>query len=536
MIDDILVAYDKLPANASNYKGVILYETETGMVSIYQGGDLRFSIYIDDLEINGEEEDDNPEIPNTGETEPIEPTGETDPIEEQEDTPAISDPTKFDLGNMLYKVGLISDIHLCTDVENDSQCYNDLSNALEFFSKQNVEFIACAGDVVNNSDNDFIQFKDIYNYYAYSNNRKRLFCSMGNEDYCKCFSKRNNSDSYTDETLYAYITLWGNIGKFKSIPDKGGTAAENDITFFEYDGWDYNKNDFKKQTEGFRTTKSKLSYYIKKENDIFVFLSVDFGIWNNANYPGDALSKGFNILNKQNKYVQEMKSYVSDTNYSESLDGNFDYQFYNPDTLMWLKHICDKNKDKRIFVITHYFLPNKVGDGNNVSFSNLRIWPLPTSNEIRNEYYSGSNTLCGLEFYFINKLNNENKNMVWISGHSDYSWSDGATCYYDYDFKQPNGDETTPIVSDLNELKDGIYDYKLYIKTDNNHKDICGLNIHLPSLSKPVNKDGKILYKASEGGILELYENGIVLKEIIFKEQGNTKYTNTLYKTEIFKL
>ena len=592
MIDEVLIAYDNLPINANEYKGIILFDTKTGLASIYQNNKLIFSIYIDELK--NKDESDEPEKPITyniifknGEEiiktvtgvtgtpveipdvskegytfngwsidgkNPIFPINTIDENnityfalweeiqqeepEEQKDTPEVNDPTNFDLGILQYKIGLISDIHFNTnDSKLNSEYTNNLINALKFFVKQNVTFITCTGDIAEYSDEDFIQFKDIYNYYGYTKNHKRLFCAMGNYDYYRCFQKRNDNDVYTDNTLYPYIPLWGNISKFKSIPNKGGSEAEKDLTFFEFDSWDYAKHDFKEQNKAHRTSKSKLSYYLETDNNIFVFLSVDLGIWNYANNPTYAMTKGFNILNIQNKYVQEMKNYVLDTKYNESLDGKFDYQFYNPDTLMWLKHICDKNKDKRIFVFTHYFLPNKVGDGNNISYSKLKIWPEPTNDEIRNYPHSGSDTLCGLEFYFINKLNNENKNLIWISGHSNFSWIDSSTCYYDYDFKQPNGKEITPLViSDIEELNNGIYDYQLYTRIDNIPKDICGLNIHLPSLTKPINEEGKVMEHSSEGGILEIYENGIVLKEIIFKEKNNSDYVNKIYKTETFKI
>jgi hypothetical protein len=76
-----------------------------------------------------------------------------------------------------------------------------------------------------------------------------------------------------------------------------------------------------------------------------------------------------------------MKEYVSDTNYMIE-NGSFDYQFYNPNALIWLKDIIENNQDKRIFVFSHHFLPHKAGDVDGM-YSHLRLWPYSDSKTVR---------------------------------------------------------------------------------------------------------------------------------------------------------
>jgi hypothetical protein len=134
---------------------------------------------------------------------------------------------------------------------------------------------------------------------------------------------------------------------------------------------------------------------------------------------------------------------------------------------MWLKDIIENNKDKRIFVFSHHFLPHKAGDSDGI-YSHLRVWPYTASNSIKNKFYAGSNTLCGLTFWFIDKLNNEYKNVVWFSGHSHRLWNDNTSiCNHNYAIKTPTGNEVTPLVDDLNSLNKTPYDYRLYTKQSN---------------------------------------------------------------------
>ena len=59
----------------------------------------------------------------------------------------------------------------------------------------------------------------------------------------------------------------------------------------------------------------------------------------------------------------------------------------------------------------------------------------------------------------------------------------------------------------------------------------CAPTIHLPSLSKPVNRAGQSLFGASQGAIMEVYDNGVSIQCLAFKNQGDTGYRNQVIGT-----
>ena len=60
MIDNVLIAYDKLPENANDYKGVILFNSQTGLISIYKQSKVIFQIYVDKWKNNSEDPESAP--------------------------------------------------------------------------------------------------------------------------------------------------------------------------------------------------------------------------------------------------------------------------------------------------------------------------------------------------------------------------------------------------------------------------------------------------------------------------------------------
>ena len=59
-------------------------------------------------------------------------------------------------------------------------------------------------------------------------------------------------------------------------------------------------------------------------------------------------------------------------------------------------------------------------------------------------------------------------------------------------------------------------------------------NIHLPSLSKPRSKSNTI-YEGSEGGIMEVYQAGIRIREILFKDENTQSYVNYILHDKLLK-
>lgn len=436
-----------------------------------------------------------------------------DVIDDAEPTPD-PQPEPTDRGRLMYRVGLMSDIHMDVEDSHNSEYKSDLQNALEVFRQQQVDFICSCGDYAQYNDEDYEQFCDYYNAHAWAPTygSLRLFTPMGNHDYLRIYHQRNSvPDGYASVEM-----LWqNNISIFHE--------PESTIHFFEYGAkWD---DTYK---TGKRTIKSKTNYWFENMGDIYVMMSVDYGA--STGTPWDDVIRGFNLLPYDNKFVAAMTDYVSDTAYNRERESRFDYQFYDPEVLCWLRDIIEANQDKRVFVFSHHFLPHKAGDADGI-YSRLRIWPYTDSEAVRQKYYSGSNTLCGLTFWFIDKLNNEHKNVVWFSGHSHRNWLEGVSeCHNDYVVRKPTGEETTPLVDDLQTLINTEYDYRLYSRKSSEPVAECGHWIGLPSLSKPIDDGGTTLYQSSQGAIMDVYERGIVISCMSFKAQGASDYENKVIK------
>ena len=386
-----------------------------------------------------------------------------------------------------------------------------------------MEFIASCGDVAEYKTDDFAAFKEYYNAHGWAptSGKLRLFTSIGNHDYLQMSMIPEN------EAKDVWIgKLKGGFDAFTGEDFYKDEDGNKDMHFFEYDGsWD------KQNTKG-RTNQSKLSYWWKKDKEIYVFLSLDYG---DTPLPGTwgVMARAMNLLDMNDKYVVEMEKYVSDTAYDKDKDKLFNYQFYHPNTLIWLKDIIENNKDKRIFVFTHHFLTHKAGNGTTYSgktyYSNRRVWPYSADEQIQKKVYAGSNSLSGLEFHFINKLNNLYKNVTWFSGHTHYQWENSSYdeclnfCNKDFDFVLPTGDEVTPLTDDIS----SVPDYMRYTRVSDTPKGECGYTIHIPSLSKPVDMGSdSSLYQASQGGIMEVHENGVKIIGISFKKNDSEDYEN----------
>lgn len=465
-----------------------------------------------------------------------------------------------DLGGFLYKVGLISDVHFDADDIYGKQYMSDLSNALDYFKSQNVKFISCAGDLCNYVDNnyeydlnDLNKFNEIYSKYGYDKSKQkhiRLYNCLGNTDYMKLYS-----EGYSDK-IYNEITYFNLNHIYK------------DIKYFEYNG------EWNKQYVGERTNKSKTSYYItckhdnnKVDEDIYVYLSVDYGYHTNVTI--NQLTRACNKLDYNDKYVKQLIPIAKEAGYDYDIDGKFDYQFYDSNSLIWLKDIIENNLDKHIFVFMHHGLPHKAGNGTsyNDGFtynSYNRIFPYDYHHTILKDIErSGSNTLCGLQFYFLNWLNNTYKHVIWFSGHTHYSWESGDSTYVnqfsgdqylnfcnrDFNIYKPTGNEyyNNPANS-----KSISIDYKpriytriplaLPVKSDNklsemyvdNPIDTSAWNIHLPSLSQPSTRiKDNVMYKSSEGALMEVYQNGIRIRELLFKHEDSQQYINYIIKDKL---
>lgn len=280
-------------------------------------------------------------------------------------------------------------------------------------------------------------------------------------------------------------------------------SAVKDTLIMWNDGGSHGRNEY-----------SKLNYWLKKDNNIFIFLSVDYGDdnWGVTNTWHDRVIHARHIIDidADDPYIKRMVEYVADTDYSKA-DRAYDYQYYSPNTLIWLKEIFENNKDKKIFIFTHHYMPNRVGNSNGIpqegawSYADISKAGVLTPEGIN----KGSNCLTGIEFWFLNKLINLYKNVVWFSGHSHISWE--VDCHFDnhdYDIISPSTDSKY-----------------VYTKANNNPKAESAWCVSLPSLSKPrniVDNQSQRLYDDAEMTIMEIYEKGIKLRG--YKVKKNNVY------------
>lgn len=253
---------------------------------------------------------------------------------------------------------------------------------------------------------------------------------------------------------------------------------------------------------------SKMNYWLKKDNTIFIFLSVDYGndVWpvNSSWHDRMVHARTIININEDDPYTKRLKEYVAGTGYGNA-DRLYDYQYYSPNTLIWLKEIVDNNPDCKIVLFTHHFLPNRVGNGVGMivdgNWQYADIHPADEKDPREGNLYPvGSNALTGIEFWFFTKLLNEHKNILMFSGHSHISWSaDAAFDNHDY-----------PIISPSSK------DKYVYTKASNTPRSVeSGWTVSLPSMSKPrqiVNGQSVRRYQDAEMGILEIYEKGVKVK------------------------
>ena len=724
MIDNVLIAYDKLPENANDYKGVILFNSQTGLISIYKQSKVIFQIYVDKWKNNSEDsqeeqhqeeqhqeeqhqeeqEEQHQEEQHQEEPVIIVPTEEypctdnagkdKDPIElnykkgdfdcdslfvqnatiqeisnwckceftanglalkytSLEDNPTdqkrvtyfehktsdellTSGPNKGKramkswivtvtqegntgnykidkedeptgtLGNYLYSVGLISDLHICKSHDNwwDE---NDFKTAMDIFKADtNIKCIMSCGDISEAQTNeaakhpneacdaDYKELTEIYDVNYWQVAGLRFFTPLGNHDYYGLFESRygdNIAGKKNSECIVGYNSnvntriaeLWPTGQQINGIvPGRGrivfdlenGKSTANgqaDMRFFSYNDyvdlytakggykgssiWDPNKGGISDEAikcakqyvnNNWNTVKnnlvmwndggghgrngySKLNYWLKKDNDIFIFLSVDYGDdnWGVTNTWHDRVIHARKIIDvtessrNNDPYIKRMYEYVQGCGYT-SADEPYNYQYYSPNTLIWLKEIIENNTDKKIFVFTHHFLPHKAGNSNGIPKNGAYRYSEISKNGVidtrGNTDYNGktanngSNALTGIEFWFINKLNNTYKNVIFFSGHSHISWEvDGHFINHDYTIVNPS-EQTTNV----------------YTRSTNDENSVSGYTVSLPSLSKPryINNknESERRYEDAEIGIMDIYENGVKIKGYKIKKNNVNSY------------
>lgn len=521
-----------------------------------------------------------------------------------------SDPKKEDLGDFKYKVGLLSDLHLCADNDDKSPSdknddwwdEKDFKRAMNLMVKdKDVKFIASCGDLIESGspkkatpEDDSKDFINIYDVEYWQKAGLRLFSPIGNHDFYGIFESRKG-DTITgkknSEIISGYNAgVQSRIGSiwltgqqingivpgrgrivFELENGKSTASGQADMRFFSYNDyvdlyarkggytgdsiwdskkggisdeaikcaknyvnnhWEEVKNNLVMWNDGGghgRNGYSKLNYWMKKDNDIYIFLSLDYGddIWPVNDIWHDRMIHARTILNLglDDPYIKMLKEYVKDTKYS-SVDEAYNYQYYSPNTLIWLKEILENNKDKKVYIFTHHFMPSKVGNGVGRAKDGNWFYSVISPNGVKDSresgiYNKGSNALTGIEYWFINKLMNQYKNVIWFNGHSHISFSSGINFdNHEYQIVSP---------SEKNEF--------VYTKESLTPIQESAWCVALPSMSKPRGiENGQSVrhYEDAEMGIMEVYEKGIIIKG--YKVKEDNKDVNKLLCEKVIKL
>lgn len=531
-------------------------------------------------------------------------------------------PTKEDLGNYRYSIGLLTDTHICKNnntlpEEDTGQNISssqknwgdekDFTRSLDLFVlDKNVKCLMSSGDIAEAQTNDvrkhpeatcdadYAEVVDIYNVQYWQKQGLRLFSPLGNHDFKGLFESRygdkitgqKNTEciaGYNSNVNERISKLWPTGQKINSIVpgrgrivfelEKGKTSASGqaDMNFFAYNAfvdlykaqsgygdasvWDskkngisdkaltttrnyvnYHWNECKYNLSGWyqdglhgRNGYSKLNYWLKKDNDIFIHLSVDYGDdkWgvNDKWHARMVRARTLIDLKSNDPYVRRLLEYVADTGYSKA-DEPYNYQYYSVNSLIWLLEIVENNQDKKLFGFTHHFLPSRSGNGagcpkdGNWQYADIHHYDEkdPQENCI---YAMGSNALTGITYWFFDKLLKQHKNLIIFTGHSHISWESGINFdNHAYDIIMP--------------IQKNKY---VYTKISEYPIAETGWTVALPSMSKPRNiVDGQSVdkYQDAEMAIMELYDKGVIIKG--YKVRENNNNINKLIVEKVIKL
>ena len=158
----------------------------------------------------------------------------------------------------------------------------------------------------------------------------------------------------------------------------------------------------------------------------------------------------------------------------------------------WLEEKLEEYRNERTFVFTHLFFPEKAGNFKKI--------------------YPSTNWLGGSQLTRLLALNEHYLNTVWFSGHSHWKWY-------------------------LQKYENNANIFRSY---NDNGNPTCGWCVHVPSCASPIDSNGTNSRVSkgleSEGGIIDVYNDYIIIRGIVFKDANDTTYTNLYSPVAQYKL
>jgi hypothetical protein len=245
------------------------------------------------------------------------------------------------------------------------------------------------------------------------------------------------------------------------------------------------------------------------KSDIYIFLSVNYD--NNESYANK-------ILTTESPNIQPLIDYVG------FMPSQYNIQLYDNLTLIWFKNLLEQFSNKRIFIFTHLFFVHKAGSNNinNGYFHYGGIWDRWKMSE------TSAYCPCGIQFEFLNKLNNEYKNTIWFTGHSHLKWN--------WQTVDPNvninNNEYNIYRPDDNDFVKDMH----YLRKSDEPISKSGFNVHIPSTCRPLKLSSgyDIAYGDSEGAIMDIYEDYVDIRGVVFKDSN--EYTNKYYPLAQYRI
>jgi len=452
----------------------------------------------------------------------------------------------------------------CGDITESRPYYQDKIDANNIYDSDGYKIPLLSKSAPHYAIYDDAQ--NFYNIYTKYSNGLKFYTPLGNHDFWGLFEALATDTINSGNTANEYANGDDNKGfnesvhnrikdiwfKYVHCPEVIG--SNENIHYFRYNN-NYGGSNLSGWLDGDHGAEnyySKLNFWFEKElsngkKDRYVFMSIDYG---NDKFKGGGNNHDWHDRkikarekidpSKNDIYINKMFELVG-TAYDNTHD-KYNYQFYHPNVLIWLYEILisSENDDNinNVYVFSHHFLPHKVGnnidgilpsDGEdsgwgygsanpdtveNNSAYNIGTYLNIGDNKIR----EGATYLSGIEFLFINYLNNEYKKSIFFSGHSHISW------------KNENSE-----ASHITYGKDYDYDIQIdqskaklnYIRSSNTAHDIIfngkygGKWVALPSTCKPCygNEENRQPKKGSycqhrdeaEFTIMDVYSNGIQL-------------------------
>lgn len=319
-----------------------------------------------------------------------------------------------------YSVGLLSDVHYNDyDKGNDdpdtfdddgSEFYKDVRNFFKVFNDTNkIDFVSIAGDVSTDLYEHFVNFWLLVDKYG---NRKPCFSCYGNHDFAATHSSStavgHDGFGFVDDRYISRVEYW-NMLMFEKFNSQLDGKIVN-IRHYDED----------MRSTGYATFSFEVPLPGTSKSDVYIYLSVDYD--NNTNMPNIRLSYDAQDTDKHQTDINKMFEYVYKNTYGGKdpakrtyNEAYYDLQLYDSGTLLWFADTLERYKDKRVFVFTHQFFPHKAGNNNGGTYYSYAYDDYRIS-------HNSAYCLCGIQFEFLNYLNNKYSNSIWITGHSHYKW------------------------------------------------------------------------------------------------------------------